>query len=90
MCGPAGARADDSGAFSDVEGDVLYTLDRRLTDLSTETWLLRMPIPSLAACPVAHQVARCGAATPAPLCCRVAARRSDTWRATIRDSCIDS
>ncbi len=56
---------DDSGAFSDVEGDVLYTLDRRLTDLSTETWLLRMPIPSLAACPAAHRVARWGAA-PTP------------------------
>jgi len=45
---------DDSGAFADLQEDILYTLDRRLTDLSTETWLLQIPIPSMAECPESH------------------------------------
>jgi len=45
---------DDSGAFADLKDDILYTLDRRLTDLSTETWLLRIPVPSMAECPEGH------------------------------------
>ncbi len=47
---------DDSGAFTDLKDDVLYTLDRRLTDVSVETWLLQIPIPSMAECPEGHLV----------------------------------
>ena len=45
---------DDSGSFADIKEDVLYTLDRRLTDVSVETWLLQIPIPSMAECPEGH------------------------------------
>jgi hypothetical protein len=48
--------ADDAGAFSEIEGDVLYALDRRFKGENLETWLLEIPVPSMAECPEGHLV----------------------------------
>jgi hypothetical protein len=44
----------DAGRFATLEGDNLYTLDRRITDVRVETWLLQTPVPSMVNCPEGH------------------------------------
>ena len=47
---------DDNGTFVDIAQDVLYALDRRIKGDSLETWLLEIPIPSMAQCPEGNLV----------------------------------
>ncbi len=46
----------DARPVFDVEGSDLFVLDRRLPGVQSEAWLLRVPIPSMDACPEQHRV----------------------------------
>lgn len=47
---------DDAHATFGLANDVLYVLDRRVTDVTAEAWLLELPIPAMAECPESHRV----------------------------------
>jgi hypothetical protein len=47
---------DEIRPVFDMRNDVLYVLDRRLgADLDAVTWLLKVPVPPMDACPEAHR-----------------------------------
>jgi hypothetical protein len=47
---------DEIRPVFDMRSDVLYVLDRRLgADLDAVTWLLKLPVPPMDACPEAHR-----------------------------------
>ncbi len=48
---------DDARTVYDLKKNILYILDRRVTDVRSTLWLLVVPVPAMSDCPAGHLMA---------------------------------